>query len=373
MLEILRRTELRGDDLHTNLQAHYGLVQWFLGKGVMAEPDTRFMTSYLAAVGALGQLVADVDLDVAFSELARRQPDAEARQALESKQTLIERPLAKLLSSPHLLAGWLGRFEGELWTLAGGEVVFASNPVHFLRELYHYLNMEEGPGKPPSEKIWDHDDEILKRALAFYAQVEARTGVREWKALRALFEGGRQDAIARGDDALWQACLAAHRGFQLGLELLLLIPRLSVRSGFRDIAVTEELRVVFPEEFLDPDKVRECTRALAPPPRAGADEIATPMGGAFFAREAPHLPPLVDVGDHFEEGQPLFVIEVMKMFNKIPAPFSGTVLENLMKGRDGSVVAKGQRIFRIEPDERVEEESPEAIAARRRAATLALF
>jgi hypothetical protein len=37
------------------------------------------------------------------------------------------------------------------------------------------------------------------------------------------------------------------------------------------------------------------------------------------------------------------------------------------------VVAKGQVIFRIEPDERVEEESPEAIAERRRAATLALL
>ena len=41
------------------------------------------------------------------------------------------------------------------------------------------------------------------------------------------------------------------------------------------------------------------------------------MGGTFYAREAPHLPPLVDEGDHFEAGQPLFIIEVMKMFNKV--------------------------------------------------------
>jgi biotin carboxyl carrier protein len=68
-------------------------------------------------------------------------------------------------------------------------------------------------------------------------------------------------------------------------------------------------------------------KALAPPPPASADEIVTPMGGAYYAREAPHLPPMVNVGDHFEAGQPLFIIEVMKMFNKVLAPFAGTVTE----------------------------------------------
>jgi multidrug efflux pump subunit AcrA (membrane-fusion protein) len=63
----------------------------------------------------------------------------------------------------------------------------------------------------------------------------------------------------------------------------------------------------------------------------------------------------------------------MKMFNKVLAPFSGTVLENLMAGKDGTVVAKGQKIFSIEPDERVEPESESTRAARIRAATLALL
>jgi biotin carboxyl carrier protein len=97
------------------------------------------------------------------------------------------------------------------------------------------------------------------------------------------------------------------------------------------------------------------------------------MGGTFYAREAPQLPPLVEEGDHFEVGQPLFVIEVMKMFNKVLAPFSGTVVENLMRDQDGRVVKKGQVIFRIEPDERISSESPESIAARRHATTLALL
>jgi hypothetical protein len=63
----------------------------------------------------------------------------------------------------------------------------------------------------------------------------------------------------------------------------------------------------------------------------------------------------------------------MKMFNKILAPFAGTVTANLMEGRDAAVVKKGQAIFKIEPDERVVQESPDDAAKRRREATLALL
>jgi biotin carboxyl carrier protein len=82
---------------------------------------------------------------------------------------------------------------------------------------------------------------------------------------------------------------------------------------------------------------------------------------------------MIEVGDHFEAGQPLFIIEVMKMFNKVLAPFAGTVIENPMEGMDGTVVSKGQTIYRIEPDERVEPESETDRAARMRATTLALL
>ena len=37
------------------------------------------------------------------------------------------------------------------------------------------------------------------------------------------------------------------------------------------------------------------------------------------------VPLFINEGDHFEKGQPLFILEVMKMFNKVPAPFSGTI------------------------------------------------
>ena len=373
MAEVLRRTELRGDDLHTNLPVHYGLVQWFLGKGVMAEPNTRFMQSFLAAVGALQQVVSDVDLELAAGELLKALDDKDARSVLAAKQTLLIRPIMKLLENPHVLAGFLGRFDGELWEVEGEQVRALENPIHFLDRLYHFLDMEERGGGPPSEKIWPQDQEMLADALAFYAQVELRTGARTREELDQLFAADANDALSGGDAALWQACQAAHRGHQVGLELLLMIPRIGLRSEFLGITVDESLLPVFPEKFLDPDEVASCTRALSPPPKASADEIVTPMGGTFYAREAPHLPVLVDVGEHFEEGQPLFIIEVMKMFNKVVAPFAGTVTENRLAEQDGTVVAKGQTIFKIEPDERVEEESPETIAERVRTSTLSLL
>jgi biotin carboxylase/biotin carboxyl carrier protein len=373
MAEILRRTALRGEDLQTNLPVHYGLINWFLGKGPMAEPDTRFMTSYLAAVGGLQQVVRDVDLELAMGELLGRQPDDAARAVLARKETLLLRPVRCLLADPHVLGGFLGRFDGKLWSTEDGELDFAANPVHFLRELYHYLDLEDAPGKPPAERIWDHDDEILQAALGFYERVSEFTGVASWRELQALLEGERDERIAGADDARWEACRAAHRGFQLGLELLLLIPRIGVAAGFDGVFVDEELRVVFPECFLDPAVVAECTGSLESPPVAGADEIVSPMGGAFYAREAPHLPPLIEVGDHFETGQPLFIIEVMKMFNKVLAPFSGTVTAKLIEVGDGAIVSKGQTIFQIEPDESVEQESEETLRTRARRVTLALL
>jgi pyruvate/2-oxoglutarate dehydrogenase complex dihydrolipoamide acyltransferase (E2) component len=72
----------------------------------------------------------------------------------------------------------------------------------------------------------------------------------------------------------------------------------------------------------------------------------------FYAREGPGRPPYVRAGDHFQAGDPLYIIEVMKMFNKVQAPFSGTLVEVLVEN-DGHIVTKGQPLFRVVPDEKV--------------------
>ena len=197
--------------------------------------------------------------------------------------------------------------------------------------------------------------------------------VETWDEIQALLAADECEAVAPGDPDLWAHCQAAHAGYQAGLDLLLLIPRIGLRAGFTEIRVDDEFEVIFPEQYTDADQVDQLVRALSPPPPASANEIVTPMGGAFYSREAPHLPVLAEVGMHFEEGQPLFIIEVMKMFNKITAPFAGTVTRCLLEDEDGAVVSKGQKIFEIEPDEIVVEESEEEIRERQQGVTLGLL
>ena len=88
----------------------------------------------------------------------------------------------------------------------------------------------------------------------------------------------------------------------------------------------------------------------------------------FYGRETPEHDVYVKEGDHFDAGDPLFIVEVMKMFNKVYAPFSGTI-DKVLVDTDGTIIKKGQAIFKITPDEILVEESPEDIAARRKQAT----
>jgi acetyl/propionyl-CoA carboxylase alpha subunit len=371
MSDMLRRMQIRGRDVHTNLLVHYGLLNWFLGRGAMAKPTTRFMGHYLGAVGAMRALAADVDLDMAAAEIARGLDGPAARHVFQAKETLLLRPLRQLLADGHLLAGFLGRYEGTLWSRDGERVRFLANPIDVLDALHHYLDLDPAPGKPPCDQIWDHDLEILSRGQAFYGEVTRRTGARTYEQIEKLFGGKRVDLLAT-DDAAWQRAVAAHRGFQLGLDLLLVPARIGARVGFGDFRVHDDLEIEIPEAFADPTRAAALAKALAPPPKRHADEIVAPMGGTFYGREAPNLPPLINEGEHFAAGQPLFIIEVMKMFNKVLAPCAGRVVKNLLKTGDGSVVSKGQVVFMIEPDEVVEEEPIAEVEARRREVTRSL-
>ncbi len=371
--EILRRSEIRGDDLETNVPVQYGLINWILGVEPMMKPNTRFLTHYLAAVGSLRVIAQDVDLDIASGQLMANAPNGDARDVIRAKETLLLRPVARLLEDAHALAGFIGRYQTQFWGETAGEFAFKRNPLLLLKTLYHYLHMNFMPGRPASEMIWEHDHEVLQGALAFYSEIARLSRVDDWSETQALLASPECETVAPGNPDLWARCQAAHAGYQAGMELLLVIARIGERSGFSDIRVDDTFEPIFPSQYADPEIAAPLIRSLAPPPKASSNEIVTPMGGAFYAREAPHLPVLVEEGMHFEVGQPLFIIEVMKMFNKINAPFSGTVTRCLIENTEGSVVTKGQQIFEIVPDEVVIEESEDEIQQRRKDTTLALL
>lgn len=72
--------------------------------------------------------------------------------------------------------------------------------------------------------------------------------------------------------------------------------------------------------------------------------IRSPMVGTFYRSTNPDADPFVEVGDHFEEGKVLCIIEAMKVMNEIKAERSGTIAEILVQ--NGQPVEFGQPLFR---------------------------
>jgi biotin carboxyl carrier protein len=140
-------------------------------------------------------------------------------------------------------------------------------------------------------------------------------------------------------------------------------------TRFWDMKVLDDLEVVIPDYLTDLDLQARMKKILVPPPTTKADEIVAVCGGMYYGQEAPGLPPFVTEGMHFEKDQPLYIIEVMKMFNTIRAPFAGTLDKIIMEGGDGTIVQKGQPLFKITPDEKFVEVDPALIEKEKRERT----
>ncbi|OHB31211.1 MAG: biotin carboxylase, partial [Desulfuromonadaceae bacterium GWB2_53_15] len=366
--EVLRSTTLRGSALATNLEFHYGLVNWFLGRNVMAKPTTRFVVPYLALVGTLKEEANKLDVVYAFFQMKKHyakliseqyadQPDVCAKELknmsalLDRKGTLITRPMERLLEDPHLLSGWLS-MNTKNFRIEKGKVVWLRNPLGVLKETYEYLHMNFRPHKPAAEIIWDHDNELLQQSLHFSRTLREKLGLErdEYFKLNELVNMEKPQA---GFDAeTWEQIRSAHFGYEAGLEMLGMLFLIGENTKFWDMKVTDDLEVVIPDYLTDLDLQARMKKILVPPPATKADEIVAVCGGMYYGQEAPGLPPFISEGMHFEKDQPLYIIEVMKMFNTIRAPFSGTIDKIIMEGGDGTIVQKGQPLFKITPDEK---------------------
>ena len=240
------------------------------------------------------------------------------------------------------------------------------NPIELLADTYHFLNMDYSPEAPAATVIWDHDHQVLQEALDFYAELSQQLDAEDWIALQSALES--EQAPAGMSEATWLQVRAAHKGFQSGVSILAILPSIAEATGFYDLTVNEDLSIHIPERLLDAELQGRMAKVLVPPPVAKSDEILAESGGMFYGRESPEHELYVQEGDHFEAGDPLYIVEVMKMFNKVYAPFSGTI-DKVLVDTDGVIIHKGQPLFKITPDEKIEVESPEELAERRREAT----
>ena len=371
--EIFRNTRLKGENLSTNLQFHYGLINWLISQNVNAQPTTEFVAPYLALVGQLKETASQIDLEFAWNHIQRKLLNEEDKsnatelaEILSAKKSLLLRPIEVLLSDPHLLSGWLS-LNRDSYTLIDGGISLNENPIDLIHRTYHFLAMDYFSQRPAAERIWREDHEVLEAARSFYEELNMKLGSPCWVELTSLLSGNTAPKRIQSE-RLWREIQSANKGFQAGLEILCILIAVGEKAGFGKLSVSSNLKIAIPKNLRDKSHQERMSKLLEPPPMESSNELLAQTGGMFYRRESPDHPPFLKAGDHFEEGDPLYIIEVMKMFNKVYASFSGTVEEVLIE-QDGVIVSQGQRLFRITPDFVADPKSNKGIASSRAAST----
>jgi acetyl-CoA carboxylase biotin carboxyl carrier protein len=97
--------------------------------------------------------------------------------------------------------------------------------------------------------------------------------------------------------------------------------------------------------------------AAAPAPAAAASApaeapaetghvVKSPMVGTFYRASSPGAKAFAEVGDQVKAGQPVCIIEAMKIMNEIESDVDGTITKILVE--NGQPVEYGQPLFIVE-------------------------
>jgi len=145
----------------------------------------------------------------------------------------------------------------------------------------------------------------------------------------------------------------------LPLEAVSRLVALLRESGVGEIQVRQgelEISVKAMPEAPGPRPASEAEApSMEPPVEAVSPEadgfhaVRSPLVGTFYRAPAPGEEPYVEVGDTVKAGQPLCIVEAMKLMNEIPADVSGEVVEVLADNAGG--VEYDQPLFRLRPEE----------------------
>mgnify|MGYP004642405153 CR=1 FL=1 len=83
-------------------------------------------------------------------------------------------------------------------------------------------------------------------------------------------------------------------------------------------------------------------------PKAPVGETVTaPLVGTVYAAPTPDQPPFVQVGDRVKKGQPLCLLEAMKMMSEVTAPCDCEITATLKE--NGALVSFGDGLFSYKP------------------------
>lgn len=150
------------------------------------------------------------------------------------------------------------------------------------------------------------------------------------------------------------------REVRMDLRKLKTLIDLVADSGIAELEITEgegKVRIVKFSQAVQPvayahEPVAAPMAAPAAAPAAPAapaepvgHTIKAPMVGTFYRSPNPGSAPFVELGQTVKEGEPLCIIEAMKLLNEIEADKAGVIKEILVE--NGEPVEYGQPLFVI--------------------------
>lgn len=138
---------------------------------------------------------------------------------------------------------------------------------------------------------------------------------------------------------------------------------LVAESGIAELEITEgegKVRIVKFSQTVQPVAYAPTAAAAAPaaadaaaasaaapaaPAAPTGHTVKSPMVGTFYRSPNPGSPAFVQIGQAVKEGEPLCIIEAMKLLNEIEADKTGVIKEILVE--NGEPVEYGQPLFVI--------------------------
>ena len=132
------------------------------------------------------------------------------------------------------------------------------------------------------------------------------------------------------------------------------IAELEITEGEGKVRIVKFSQTLQPVAYHQPEAGVAAPVAAAPAAAPAAAEAApviqghvvkAPMVGTFYRSPNPGAAPFIDVGQSVKEGDPLCIIEAMKLLNEIEADKSGVIKEILVE--NGEPVEHGQPLFVI--------------------------
>jgi acetyl-CoA carboxylase biotin carboxyl carrier protein len=122
--------------------------------------------------------------------------------------------------------------------------------------------------------------------------------------------------------------------------------KVRIVKGSVAMAVAAPVALAAPAATPPSSMVAAAEAAAAALPEPAGKVIKSPMVGTFYRSASPGAKAFVELGSAIKEGEPVCIIEAMKIMNEIEADVSGKILQILCE--NGQAVEFGQPLFIVE-------------------------